>query len=115
MPLLSLSVHNVASEFEVNSSARIGTSFASLPNPINGSFSWRIRAKSIVVIADWQSSVSALEPPLIAARSVPPFLMAALAEGVVDVVEDPLLVQLAAPRIGIDAPASMAARNSSRR
>src|SRR5215470_2369087 len=64
----------VASGDGDSSSARIRTRCASGPNPISGSFSWKMRAKSTVVIADCASRLSALEPPVSATRKVPPFL-----------------------------------------
>jgi hypothetical protein len=62
----------VALAFGVSSLASTNTGCASGVSPISGSYRLSIREKSTLVMAFSGSSVSALDPPVRPARSVPP-------------------------------------------
>ena len=79
MPDLSRSVHSVAVAFGVSSSASTNTGWACGLSPRSGSNRLLTREKSALLTEDSGSRVSALDPPVIAARSVPPRLGGPLA------------------------------------
>ena len=66
------SVHSVALAFGVSSVASTNTGCASGVSPTSGSYRLSIREKSTLVMAFSGPSVSALDPPVRPARSVPP-------------------------------------------
>ena len=84
IPDLSRIVHSVAVAFGVTSSASTSTAWASGVRPTSGSYRLSTREKSALVIAASGSRVSAVDPPVIAARSVPPRRGGPLATGADD-------------------------------
>ena len=74
MPRAIRIVHSVALALGVSSSASTYIGCASGVSPIRGSYRLSILAKSTLVMVFSGSSVSALDPPVRPARSVPPLL-----------------------------------------
>ena len=74
IPCAIRTVHSVALAFGVSSSASTNTGCASELRPTSGSYRLSILEKSTLVMAFSGSSVSALDPPVRPARSVPPYL-----------------------------------------